>query len=334
MKLNEIGEFGFIERFKPWFGGLLQASQVGIGDDCAILSANEEEDWLITTDMLMEDVHFLQQSITPEQLGHKSLAVNLSDIAAMGGTPLGSFLSIAIPTDMEVEYLDAFMKGYHALSDKYHTPLLGGDTTKSLKHFVINVCVIGRCPKGKARKRDMAQAGDAICVTGHLGDSAGGLNVILENLPCTNEVDYLVVKHYSPEPRLEEGRFLAGFDAVHALIDISDGMASDLVHILKASDKSAVIDLDMLPLSDALKKTALLQKWNALELAASGGEDYELLMTVAKDKLETVQRGFAEKFGKALYPIGEIGEGEPRITWQKAHRIIDFSPSGFNHFKA
>jgi thiamine-monophosphate kinase len=333
VKLNEIGEFGFIERLKPCFDNLLQGNQVGIGDDCAVLSANEEEDWLITTDMLMEDVHFLRQAITPEQLGYKSLAVNLSDIAAMGGTPLGSFLSIAIPMDVDVEYVDAFMKGYHHLSEKYHTPLLGGDTTKSLKHIAINVCVIGRCPKGKARKRDMAEVGDIVCVTGCLGDSAGGLKVLLEELPLTKEHEELVLKHHLPEPRLDEGHFLAGFDAVHALMDLSDGIASDLVHILKSSGKSAVINVDALPLSEVLKKTAELQKWKILDLAVSGGEDYELLMTVDRRELELVQQHFAEHFGKPLYPVGEITEGEARLTWRKGFRIIDFRPSVFNHFR-
>jgi len=333
MKLKEIGEFGFIERFKPWFGELVQGTQVGIGDDCAILSVTDEEDWLVTTDLLMEDVHFLRNSITPEQLGYKSLAVNLSDIAAMGGTPIGSFLSIAIPSDIEVEYLDAFMKGYHDLSEKYSTPLLGGDTTRSLKYLAINVCVIGKCPKGKARRRDMAQTGDVVCVTGNLGDSAGGLQVLLDKLPSTEESRHLLHKHHQPEPKLKEGLYLAGNDAVHAMMDISDGIASDLMHILKASGKSAIIDTDQLPISEILKKLALQQKWNTMDLAASGGEDYELLFTISESEFEPIQRAFSRQFGKALYRIGRIMDGEPHITWKKNNQVIDFGKSGFNHFQ-
>jgi thiamine-monophosphate kinase len=128
MKIHEIGEFGFIERFRPWFEELIPAGWTGIGDDCAVIPANEKEDWVITTDLLTDLIHFLKEAIHPFQLGYKSLAVNLSDIAAMGATPVGSFLSIAIPLETKVEYLDDFLQGYRELSQKYDTPLLGGDT--------------------------------------------------------------------------------------------------------------------------------------------------------------------------------------------------------------
>lgn len=333
MKLAEIGEFGFIERFKPWFGGLVQGEQMGIGDDCAIIPSNEMEDWLVTTDMLMEEVHFLRGTILPEQLGFKSLAVSLSDIAAMGGTPVGSFLSIAIPVDVEVEYLDCFMQGYHRLSEKYNTPLLGGDTTRSLKHLTINVCVIGKCPKGKARKRNMAQVGDIICVTGNLGDSAGGLQVLIDKLPLTEENNYLLLKHYLPEPQLKEGAFLANRDEVHAMMDISDGIASDLRHILKASGVAAQIQLEQLPVSKQLIALANNHKINATELAVGGGEDYELLITVAKENIETIQEQFLAEFGKPLIQIGTITIGTPEIIWYKNDNQGQLSKKGFNHFQ-
>lgn len=333
MKLKEIGEFGFIERFKPMFGGLVQGETVGIGDDCAILPANENEDWLVTTDLLMEDVHFLRDAITPEQLGYKALAVNLSDIAAMGGTPVGSFLSIAIPADIDVEYLDGFMDGYHALSQKYNTPLLGGDTTKSLKHFAINVCVIGKCPKGKARKRSMAQPGDSVCVSGLLGDSPGGLQVILNKLQSTEATGYLIEKHHQPEPRLAEGAFLINEPGVRAMMDISDGIASDLNHILKASGVSANIQLEQIPLSEQLKTVSAENLFNAIELAVGGGEDYELLLTVDSQLLENIQQKFQEQFGKPLYCIGTITEGSTGISWFQNNKQVELSKHGFNHFQ-
>ena len=333
MNLKEIGEFGFIERFKPLFSGLVQETQVGIGDDCAIVSANDHEDWLVTTDLLMEDVHFLRNAITPEQLGYKSLAVNLSDIAAMGGVTIGSFLSIAIPSDINVEYLDAFMKGYHELSAKYDTPLLGGDTTRSLKHLAINVCVIGKCKKGKARKRSMAEVGDAVCVTGTLGDSAGGLQVLLNKLPPSNEHNYLLIKHHLPEPRLKEGLFLSEHSAVHAMIDISDGIASDLKHIVKASGVAAHVHLDRLPISEQLVSVANIQDWDALELAIGGGEDYELLFTVAEDKLESIRKEFQTQFDKPLIQIGSMVAGYPEIKWFRSNKEVQLSKTGFNHFQ-
>lgn len=329
MNLKEIGEFGFIERFKPHFSELVQDGQIGIGDDCAIIPANECEDWLFTTDMLMEDVHFLRNVIKPDELGYKALAVNLSDIAAMGGTPIGSFLSIAVPADLDVEYLDAFMDGYRKLSAKFNTPLLGGDTTKSFKHFAINVSVIGKCKNGEARKRSMAKEGDLICVTGYLGDSAGGLQAIINQIDSDN----LIRKHHLPEPRIKEGLFLAQNSAVHAMIDISDGIASDLNHILKASAVSAKIDINKLPISQQLKKVSVANGWNYIELATAGGEDYELLFTVSKDQFEPLSKAFYLHFGRDITVIGTIEAGSSKIIWLKDDKEIELNRGGFNHFE-
>ena len=333
MQLKEIGEFGFIERFKPHFKDLLNGDMMGIGDDCAIISANDKEDWIITTDLLMEDVHFLRESISPFQLGYKSLAVNLSDIAAMGGTPIASFLSIAIPKDLEVEYLDEFMEGYHDLSKKYNTALLGGDTTKSLKHLAINVVVIGKCSKGKARKRSDAKVGDVICVTGNLGDSAGGLQLLLDGITENNSHDELLNKHHQPEPQIKEGIFLAKENGVNAMMDISDGIASDLKHILNASDVSAKIEIQDIPISDLLKDVAKQNNWNALDMATSGGEDYELLLTISASNFDIVKRKFESQFNKPLIKIGNITNGDPVIHWDDNGNRIHLTSSGFNHFK-
>ncbi len=334
MKLKEIGEFGFIERFKPHFEELLKDGLTGIGDDCAILSANEEEDWLISTDLLMEDVHFLRNAISPYQLGNKSLAVNLSDIAAMGGEPIASFLSIAVPKDLEVEYLDEFMRGYHGMSSKYNTALLGGDTTHSLKNLAINVVVIGKCDKGKARKRSDAKQNDIICVTGNLGDSAGGLRLLLDKIPPGVEEEKLLVKHHLPEPQIQEGMFLSRFDGIHAMMDISDGIASDLKHMLQASHVGAVIDLDIVPVSESLTCLSKKYGWNTLHLAISGGEDYELLLTVDPDFFESIKMEFENRFQKPLIQIGEIKQSfDPIIDWLEKGKKVDLHEDGFNHFK-
>lgn len=333
MELKEIGEFGFIERFSPEFKSLLTKNVFGIGDDCAILPMNDTEDLLVTTDMLIEDIHFLREKITPWQLGYKSVAVNLSDLAAMGATPIGTFLSIAIPPGVDVEYLDELMKGYHAISDRYQTPLLGGDTTKSVKHLAINVCAIGKCPKGQAKLRSGAQAGDVVCVTGSLGDSAGGLQVLLNQLESNEDTDYLLKKHHQPEPRIEPGQALVNLNGVHSMMDISDGIASDLKHILKASRKAARVDLNKLPTSPQLKRVSQEQNWQLEELAVGGGEDYELLFTLEANQLEPLQRLFQEQFGQTVFPIGVIEEGEPEIHWLKDGKEAQFGKTGFNHFQ-
>lgn len=333
MKLKELGEFGLIERFTPKFKSLIGPAQIGIGDDCAVIPANGEEDWLVTTDLLTEGVHFLRNAITPWQLGYKSLAVSLSDIAAMGGIPTGSFLSIAIPQDISVEYMDYFMDGYRELSKKYRVPLLGGDTTKSEKHLTINVCVHGKCAKGKARMRGMAQLGDLICVTGSLGDSAAGLKLLLEKKGGgASESAFLLRKHHQPEPRLAEGQFLSECSHVHAMIDLSDGIASDLIHVLKASGRQAIVETDRLPLSRELSVVATEYQWDTTSLAVAGGEDYELLFTVSADEFASLNEAFSERFGRPIHYIGCICKGAARIQWLKTGVVYPFAKKGFNHF--
>lgn len=332
MKLKEIGEFGFIDQIRSKFADIGTKGIFGIGDDCAIIDANEREDWLVSTDLLIEDIHFIKNAITPEQLGYKSLAVNISDIAAMGGTPIGSFLSIAIPADIDVAYLDSFLDGYHKLSEKYNVPLLGGDTTKSAKHLAINVAILGSVPKGKARKRSMAKAGDAICVTGTLGDSAGGLHVVLDKIDISDEARFLLNKHYCPEPRIIEGFSLRENPSVHAMMDISDGIASDLMHILRASKKSAQIEIDKLPISSQLRYESARNNWNPSQFAIGGGEDYELLFTVDSQQIADLQHQFQSKFNCGITVIGSIAEGEPQIKWMLNKQEISYKAGGFDHF--
>jgi len=332
MKLSEIGEFKFIDRVSALFRDLSLPEYIGIGDDCAIIPYNEVEDYVVTTDLLIEDIHFFKDLIGPEQLGYKSLAVNLSDIAAMGARPAGSFLSIGINSDTELTYLDLFLKGYHQLSKKYHVPLLGGDTTQSGKLFIINVVVIGTCRKGEARLRSMAQNKDSICVTGNLGDSAGGLEALLRKLSQTELAKTLIRKHNLPEPHVSEGLWLAQHEGVHAMMDISDGISSDLSHILRASKKSAIVDLNTIPVSDELKEAAVSQAWDLDKLVTSGGEDYVLLCTIKDGFFEEVSMGFREAFGRNLFKIGEIVVGGTGINWVKNGKKVSFNHHGFDHF--
>ncbi len=332
MQLDKLGEFGFIERFSEKFNTLLPTASIGIGDDCAVISANELEDYVITTDMLIEGVHFLKDKITSFELGYKSLAVNLSDIAAMGAKPVASFLSLGIPTTTQVENLDAFMEGYHSLSEKHNLPLMGGDTTKSLKHLAINVCVIGRCQKGEARLRSMAKVGDLICVTGNLGDSAGGLQVLLQELEDSECNKTLVKRHHTPTPRIDEGIWLTKYDAVRAMMDISDGISSDLQHILTSSKKGAIIEIDKIPTSETLKKQSKEYNWDIEELSTSGGEDYELLFTIDQDNFAEINKQYQIEFSKKIFVIGEITDGTSSIVWKKHGEVINKKNTGFNHF--
>ena len=336
MKLSEIGEFGFIERLSKKFTDISTSGKKGIGDDCAILPMDERYDLVVTTDLLVEDIHFLRNKTTSYDLGYKSLAVNLSDIAAMGANPVASFLSIAIPSDLDVEYLDGFIEGYKDLSQKYEVDLLGGDTTKSPEKLTINVCVMGKVEKGKARQRSSAQPGDIIAVTGPLGDSGGGLKILLENIhPRDASYDQLLQWHHRPEPAIKEGRKLTSFPGIGAMMDISDGLASDLQHILKASECEAVIDLSKIPISDELKHVSAEQKWNAVEIAVTAGEDYRLLLSINPSSFEELASQYNQEFSLPLSPIGYIKKGDNpgKINWTEKGKPINFSGQGFNHFK-
>ncbi|MGQ1889720.1 thiamine-phosphate kinase [Thermophagus sp. OGC60D27] len=335
MKLSDIGEFGFIERITEKFPQIPLNGITGIGDDCAIIPQHNDFEMVVTTDLLVEDIHFLRDKTTPFDLGYKSLAVNLSDIAAMGALPVASFLSIAIPANLDVNYLDQFIDGYKTLSNKYKVPLLGGDTTKSPDKLTINVCVLGKVKKGKALKRSSAQLGDIIAVTGPLGDSGGGLRLILEDIQDDNEAyNTLIHWHHRPEPAVREGLTLSSLQGIRAMMDISDGLASDLGHILKASGCEATVDLTKIPISDSLKKVSTQQKWNVVEIAVSAGEDYRLLLTIDHKYYDKVAESYNKEFSLPLTPIGSITgkNSSGKIEWTKNGKPTSFSGMGFNHF--
>ena len=320
--LSSLGEFGLIERLRQRFPA--PEGLTGIGDDCAILPQQSGRDTLVSTDMLIEGTHFLRGDIPPYALGWKSAAVNISDIAAMGGRPTATFLSLALPADLGTAWVDEFFRGYTTLSKRFGAALLGGDTTGSPRGICINVAVLGECPGGTARKRSDAREGDLVCVSGNLGDSALGLRAILEGLERDADIQALIDRHYLPLPRVEEGLRLASTAGVHAMMDLSDGLASDLPHILEASGKGAEIDTAALPLSDTLKRVCTRLDWDPLPFALGGGEDYELLFTVDPD---------AEKDLDVPHTvIGKIipchSERTRRIHWHGTNRAF----SGFDHF--
>ena len=314
------GEFGFIELIKEKFD--VPAGMLGIGDDCAIIPGSDD-DLIYSTDMLIEGVHFLRDAASPEDIGWKSLAVNLSDIAAMGGTPVATFLSIALPKDTQGEWAERFIGGYAELSEKFNIPLLGGDTTSSLRDIAINIGVLGRIPKGKSIKRSGAAAGDCIYVTGNLGDSAGGLQAILNGWEKTQEVECLYRCHMKPVPRIEVGQALLKTGLVSSMMDISDGLASDLRHILKASGTGAEVHLDRITISENLKYACVKYALDPFVLAVGGGEDYELLFTAPA--------GIEDILDFPVYQIGEIVSGES-LTWIKDGHAVNYEYKGFNHF--
>jgi thiamine-monophosphate kinase len=320
MAMSRRGEFGFIDFIRSHFPD--HDGTIGIGDDCAVMPTGEGE-LLFSTDLLMEGVHFLRNESSPEDVGWKAAAVNLSDIAAMGGTPVATFLSIALPKDAQGEWAERFIEGYTDISRQYDVPLLGGDTTSSLRDIAVNVGVLGRCPSGRRLMRNGAKVGETIYVTGPLGDSAGGLQAILKGIERTEDVTRLICRHKRPIPRIEAGRILMESGKAGAMMDISDGIGSDLRHIMKASGVGAVIDLERLPLSPELVSVCKEQGWDIYEMATSGGEDFELMFTAPA--------GLENELDIAVYPIGKIVPGN-ELSWRFSNEPMDRDFDGYKHF--
>jgi thiamine-monophosphate kinase len=332
-KLSAIGEFGLINRIRKNFTQGLPGEITGIGDDCAIIPLNHQDALLVTTDMLIEDQHFLINKISPYELGYKSLAVNLSDIAAMGGTPENAFLSLGIPVTTEIEWLDEFFRGLKDLASKSYTFLLGGDISKSDNKLIINIAVTGKAVRSKIKKRSTAKPGDIICVTDFVGDSGGGLKALLNNLTVSKDIKYLIRTHHMPVPHLDEGKWLSELPGIHAMIDVSDGIESDIHRIMESSGVGAEIDLDRIPVSETLMRVSEKHKWNKYEIAVNGGEDYCLMLTVENHQFEYIKNNFGIHFSKPLFPIGKITDKKGNLTFKLNNKKIDLSKHGFDHFK-
>jgi thiamine-monophosphate kinase len=333
MDLKMLGEFGLIELFrKDWPPHPAQVVK-GIGDDCAVIDTGGSALLLLTTDMLVEGIHFRLDTMTAYQLGVRSVAVNLSDIAAMGGEPTFSFMSVASPADREVAFMERFIQGYRDCSLKYGSRLLGGDTVSSPGPLVINVVQLGVASPGQVLYRNGAKEGDTILVSGPLGDSKAGLKLLLHPevaLP-PEEKEYLLRRHLTPEPCIKLGGFLARSGVVTAAMDISDGISSDLTHICQESGVGAVIWAEKLPLSDSCRRTAELLKEDALSWALFGGEDFELLFTVSPHHVPHLAKAAEVELGVKLTEVGSVVKGEG-VKLVEGGRIRDITGQGYRHF--
>jgi len=332
MKIKDLGEFNFIEQITSQFSKNLPSNVEGIGDDCAIIYQENSKAKLVTTDLLIENIHFLKNDITPFDLGHKSLAVNLSDIAAMGGTPLYAFLSLALPPELETNWLKLYFDGFHQLSSEYNVHLLGGDTTKSSQDIIINIALIGEACPQKIKRRSQAKIGDYICVTNFLGDSGAGLDIILnkrKRSPLENE---LVNCHYRPHAHIKEGQWLAEKNEIHAMMDVSDGISSDLKRMMEQSKCGIEIDLENLPISEKLKTYCLKHSLEINQFALHSGEDYCLLFTIDSNHYERISQNYLSQFKCPIYKIGRINSTN-NFTYFLNGENVQIIYQGFDHFK-
>jgi len=331
--ISDIGEFGFIRSIQD--GCLVSPEKLvlGIGDDCAVLGPHNGDFILLTTDLLIEDVHFVLGQIPPHHLGQKAAAVNLSDIAAMGGKARHLLISLASPRDMPLQTLHAIYDGAKTMCGQHRVNIIGGDTSASPDRLVISITAMGDVPQGEVLYRRGARPGDIVYVTGTLGDSAAGLRVLRGAASGPEQlVSALTRAHHLPVPRLQAGRAAAESQLASAMIDLSDGLVSDLGHICEASGVGARIQNAGLPLSRELRALAEIADVDPISLALTGGEDYELLITVPPKNCRAFENRFREMEGSPLSPIGEITRETGLTVCHPDGRETPPPTGGFEHF--
>ncbi len=341
-------EFDFINRIRNRAAKRADADVIlGVGDDAAILREQSGRETIVTVDLLVEDVDFKLEYAPPDWLGHKALAVSLSDVAAMGGVPQFSLLTLGIPgsnpqsairNPQSADFWEDFFKGYFALAAQSGVNLIGGDISSTPKHLTIDSFVIGHCASGKSVRRSGARVGDKIYLTGNVGASAAGLKLLLQgrrvNETENNLAQNALRAHLRPEPRVDFGRRIGESGLAHAMIDVSDGLAQDIVHICEESRVTALIDFESLPIAEEVKLVAENHE-AAFSLAVSGGEDFELILTGSNDVEERLF-AVAEDCKLNLTRIGEIIETDKNSNPILLRKDGDLKPllsSGFDHFR-
>jgi thiamine-monophosphate kinase len=308
-----ISEFALIQRFFTRQRATNPSTRLGIGDDCALLSIPDGYELAVTTDTMVENVHFFAEA-DPELLGHKLLAVNLSDLAAMGAKPVSVTLALTLPT-VDENWLTAFAQGFLKLAELYSVDLIGGDTTSG--PLTLTVQAMGLVPKGRALRRSAALPGDFIYMTGCLGDAGLGLK-IKQGYDCANP-EAALTRFNRPEPQVVAGQALIGI--AHACIDLSDGLAGDLGHILDQSRVGACLDWEALPLSKAV--LAYINDTGDWFMPLTAGDDYELCFTVSPEQ--------AAQLTIAATKIGII-ESQPGLRLNKSGNIQALEVKSFEHF--
>lgn len=331
--MADIGEFEFIETLKANSICRPEGIILGIGDDAAILEQQAGLHAVISTDMLVEHVHFIFQSENAYYLGRKSIAVNLSDMAAMGAVPREVFISLAKPKHVNISDLHEIYRGMRDMAHAHNVNILGGDTTSSRHDLVINITVCGVAEPTALITREGASPGDILLTTDYLGDARGGLKVLLDNKVMRDNIEeYLWLKHVNPEPKVAEGQFFAQGGLVSAMLDLSDGLSSDVRHLAKYCNCGATIWEKALPISPQLRAFAVREGLSPAELALSGGDDYTLLLTAKPDNKERLMLDFAKKFGRPLYAIGEMNASKGFYLHTDS-KITGLDATGWDHFR-
>lgn len=339
MNIADLGEFELIARLTAGLNAGT-GSNVGVGDDCAVLNLGTGSLLLATCDSQVEGVHFTFRTSSPEDIGRKALSINLSDIAAMGGEPRYALVSLHLPARLSVDVLDGIYRGLRSVAQQYGTAIVGGNIAGTGKgeQLIIDITLLGLGEQGHILLRSGAHAGDLICTTGTPGDSAAGLDTLLQSIEGISPDALTVVRarHTNPTPRVTEGRILAalGPQVVTAMLDVSDGISGDLAHICEQSGVGALLDLTRLPLSSELCAVAAVRGNDPLYWALHGGEDYELLFTIAPGCEELVRARISNETGTRVTVIGTITERSEgmRVVYPD-HHIEPLHVESWDHLK-
>jgi thiamine-monophosphate kinase len=312
---------------------------VGIGDDAAIIKQTGGRETLITADLLVEDVDFRRDMIPPRLLGHKALAVSLSDIAAMGARPRWALLSLGVPREIwDSNFVDEFYEGFFALAARYDVALIGGDVSRTPERIVVDSIVMGEALSRHTVLRSGARPGDHIFVTGTLGGAAAGLRLVesgerLEEARGrgrkASEIERLLLRQLRPEPRVRWGALLGAEQLATSMIDLSDGLSSDLAHLCRESRVGACIETRLLPINPAVASICGRRALDPLALALHGGEDFELLFTIRPRDIRHLPRRVDNV--PATY-IGDVTDRDGRVQIIEGRRRWTLQPSGFTHF--
>lgn len=335
MDLREIGEFGLIEKIKQVVdttasGDLL----LGIGDDCAAFKTSGDQVLLLTTDVLIEGVHFNLDYFDFYNIGHRAMASNLSDIAAMGGSPKYALVALGLRSDLPVEAVRDLYLGMNRLAGLFQVAIIGGDTARSSDKLFVAVTIFGEASEDKLITRSGARIGDTIFVTGDLGGAQAGLKILMNGPPLNREFSKTREKHLAPAPRIDESKFLVSEYDIHSMIDISDGLSSEIHHICRGSGMGAVLFEQSIPIDLETKQVADTFADEALDYALEGGEDFELLFTAPGAVAAELSRGFRDRFGYDCTAIGEIKDASTGVVLafpDGRHKTL--TPASYDHFR-
>ena len=338
-------EFEFIKRLRQRTALESQSSStsssliLGIGDDAAVVRPGPGKDTVIASDLLVEDIDFRRTTVPAFFLGHKALAVSMSDIAAMGARPRWSLVSLGVPEDIwQSEFATRLYDGLFQLAAQFDVQLIGGDTSRTPKQIIIDSIVVGECATDGALRRCGARPGDQIFVTGTLGGSAAGLRLIERGAHLADQnfgasetqiIDHVLLRHLKPEPRVGWGMVLGQEKLATSMIDISDGLSSDLNHLCSESKVGALIHSSLIPIDEQVIELCGRRALDPLQLALHGGEDFELLFTVRPDAVSRLPRRVD---GVGVTHIGEVLELTEGVKISEGSRTWELTPGGWKHF--